>query len=222
VSQTVLRDCILAAAGAIEAARDELCRLDAVAGDGDHGVTMALAAQAVRQKLDENPDATGADLLAKVALGVGSVGGAIGPIYATGLLRVAGVIRTLGTEVGSPTVGQIRACADAAETGISSLGHAKPGDKTILDALHPVVAALETAEREASPVRDAVEAAVVAARSGAESTAGMIATLGRASRLGERSRGSADPGATSFAIIVEAVVGAWAAGLGACSKAVEN
>jgi dihydroxyacetone kinase-like protein len=213
MSRATLRECILAAADAIDAARDELCRLDAVAGDGDHGVTMALAAQAVRKKLDENPGATAADLLAKVALGMGSVGGAIGPIYATGLLRVAGVVRTLGAGDESPTVDQLRACAEAAATGIAALGHAKAGDKTMLDALYPVVSALESAEREALPVQDALEAAAVAARSGAEATAGMIATLGRASRLGERSRGSADPGATSFAIIVDALVSAWLVGL---------
>jgi dihydroxyacetone kinase len=132
------------------------------AGDGDHGVTTALAAQAVRQKLDENPDAAGADLLVKVAIGIGSVGGVIGPAYESGVLRVAGVVRTLAPGGGSLTVGQLRVCA---------------------------------------------EAAAVAARSGAQSTAGMIATLGRASQLGERSPGSADPGATSFAIIAEALVG---------------
>ena len=222
MSKATLRYCILTAADAIEAARDELCRLDAVAGDGDHGVTMALAARAVRQKLDENPDTAGADLLAKVALGLGSVGGAIGPIYATGLLRVAGVVRTLGPGDGSPTVGQLRACAEAALSGITSLGHAKPGDKTIVDALVPIFAALETAEGEGLTIRDALDAAVVAARSGADSTAGMIATLGRASRLGERSRGSGDPGATSFAIIVEALVGAWEAGFGAGPNAAES
>ena len=214
MSQGTLRDCILAAAGAIEAARDELCRLDAVAGDGDHGVTMALAAQAVRQRLDENPDASVADLLGKVASGVGSVGGAIGPIYATGLLRVVGVVRTLGPEGGSPTVGQFRACAYAAATGIASLGHAKQGDKTILDALYPVIATLERAEGDGSTIRDALQAAAVAARAGAESTSSMIATVGRASRLGERSRGWADPGATSFAIMIDALVRSWDASPG--------
>ncbi len=222
MSQSTLRDCILAAADAIEAARDELCRLDAVAGDGDHGVTMALAAHAVRQKLDENPDASVADLLAKVALGMGSVGGAIGPIYATGLLRVAGVVRTFGTAGGSPTVGQLRTCADAAATGIASLGHAKQGDKTILDALYPVVAALAEAEGGAVPVRDALEATAIAARAGAESTSGMIATIGRASRLGERSRGWADPGAASLAIILGEFVRVWEASLGSPPSAAEG
>jgi len=191
-----LRECILAAADAIEAARDELGRLDAAAGDGDHGVTMSLAARAVRRALEDSPDAAPADLLMKVAMAMGSVGGASGPVYATGVMAVAGVVRGGGA---SPLE-----CAEAAEEAITKLGGAKPGDKTILDALHPAVEAL----RAGGDLR----AAARAAREGAESTAQMVATVGRASRLGERSRGVADPGATSLAIILEALVHAAAAG----------
>ena len=88
-----LRGCILAAADALEAARDELGVLDARAGDGDHGMTMAIAARSVRQKLTASPDASGPDLIRQVALGIGSVGGAIGPIYMTGLLKIAALAR---------------------------------------------------------------------------------------------------------------------------------
>ncbi len=210
-----LRACVLAAADALEASRDELCRLDAVAGDGDHGVTMALAARAVRQKLEESPGASGADLLALVALGVGSVGGAIGPLYATALLRAATALRGLGTSEGDPTVGEIRACAEAGAAAITGLGHARPGDKTIVDAVAPAVQALADAEATGAGVPEALEAAIAAARAGAESTTGMIATLGRASRLGERGRGSADPGAASFVVALEAAVRTYLGPVGA-------
>ena len=195
-----LRACILAAADAVELAREELGALDSVAGDGDHGMTMAIAARNVRQKLEAFPDASGADLLRQVALGVGSVGGAIGPIYATGLLKIAAL-----SPAESVTVAQLRACAEAAEAGIAALGKAKPGDKTILDAVHPLVESLSESEVRGDDLPSAIAAAAAAARRGAASTADMVATVGRASRLGERSRGSADPGATSFAIIVEAM-----------------
>jgi phosphoenolpyruvate---glycerone phosphotransferase subunit DhaL len=222
MSDSVLRACILAAADALEAARDELCRLDAVAGDGDHGVTMALAARAVRQKLGESPDATAADLLLRVAQGAGSVGGAIGPIYATALIRAAATLRALaaaetGATVSEPTVARLRVCAQAAADGITAIGHATPGDKTIVDALAPAVAALADAEGRGATVGEALEAAVAAARRGAESTTDMVATVGRASRLGERGRGSPDPGASSLVVILEAAVrayGRWAAGTG--------
>jgi dihydroxyacetone kinase-like protein len=195
---------VLAAADVVEASRDELCRLDAAAGDGDHGVTMALAARAVRQALAESPDASGADLMTKLAVAVGSVGGAIGPIYASGLLAIAGSLRRWPAD--EPlTVPRFLACAEAAESAISALGQAKAGDKTILDALGPAVAALRKAGAMGLDLDDALNAAAAAARGGAESTAAMIASVGRASRLGERGRGLADPGASSFALIMEAI-----------------
>ena len=195
----------MAAAEAIEASRDELCRLDAAAGDGDHGVTMALAARAVRQTLAASPDASGADLVTKLAFAMGSVGGAIGPIYTTGLLAIAGALRASPANE-TLTVPQILACAEAAESAISELGHAKPGDKTILDALDPAVIALRQASAEGRDLDDAMDVASAAARDGAASTAAMVASIGRASRLGERSRGLADPGASSFALIMDALI----------------
>lgn len=199
-----LRSIILAAADAVEAARDELGNLDAIAGDGDHGMTMATAARNIRAKLDAAPTAAGADLLRQVALGVGSVGGAIGPIYATGVLKIAALPFS-----GQVTVPQLRACAEAAEAAITTLGKAKPGDKTVIDAIHPMAESLRASEARGDAPATAVAAAAEAARLGAASTAEMIATIGRASRLGERSRGWADPGATSFAIIVGAMAAAF-------------
>jgi dihydroxyacetone kinase len=84
--------------------------------------------------------------------------------------------------------------AEAAESSIATLGHAKPGDKTILDALHPAVDALRAGQD--------LGGAAKAARKGADATAQMVARIGRASRLGERSRGLADPGAMSLAVIL--------------------
>jgi dihydroxyacetone kinase-like protein len=195
---------VLAAADAVEASRDELCRLDAGAGDGDHGVTMALAARGVRQALAAAPDAPSPELVTKLAMAMGSVGGAIGPIYATGLLAIAGALR--GMRPGEPlTAAEALACAEAAEAAIAGIGHARPGDKTILDALNPAVAALRQASASGATVDDALDAAARAASEGASSTTVMIAAVGRASRLGERSRGSADPGATSFALIMGAL-----------------
>lgn len=166
---------------------------------------MALAARAVRQTLATSPDASGAELVTKVAMAMGSVGGAIGAIYASGLLAIAGAVRALPANE-KLTVPQMLACAEAAESAISGLGHAKPGDKTILDALDPAVVALRQARAAGTDLDEALDAAAAAARDGAASTAAMIASVGRASRLGERSRGLADPGASSFALIMDALV----------------
>jgi len=202
-----LRARIRSAAAAVEAARDDLCRLDAAAGDGDHGVTMAVGARAVLTRLEAVPTASDPDLVTQAALGMGSIGGAIGPLWASGLLKVATAMRTGGPVEAGDEVSRLRALGEAFEGAIVGLGHAKPGDKTILDAVGPAVEALRAAEADGLPLDAAIDRAVRAADEGARSTAGLVATLGRASRLGERSRGSADPGATSFALIVAALAG---------------
>jgi dihydroxyacetone kinase len=199
-----LRECVLAAADALEAARASLGELDGVAGDGDHGTTMTLAARETRKRLAAQPAVDGAQLLTVVAGAMGSVGGAIGPIYATGLLRVARQLRERGDA--QLTTATLTACAEAAEEGVTTLGGAEPGDKTLLDALHPLVEELRAATARGDDPLAAAQAASEACRRGATATAQMVASVGRASRLGERSRGWADPGATSLALVVDALV----------------
>jgi dihydroxyacetone kinase len=200
-----LRAAILAAADAIDQARSELGALDGVAGDGDHGMTMSIGARNVRRGLASLPEDTSpADLVRAAATAMGGVGGAIGPLYAAALGAVA-------TEVGANAgpgfgVSGLRRFAEAAEEAIARLGHAAPGDKTVLDALHPLVESLRASEASDSPFGESLEAAADAADSGVSETAGMIARIGRASRLGERSRGQPDAGARSFAVIVRAMV----------------
>jgi dihydroxyacetone kinase phosphoprotein-dependent L subunit len=201
-----LEACILAAADALDAGREELGRLDAVAGDGDHGLTMAQGARAVRRAVQNNPEMPPAYLLARVAMAMASVGGAIGPIYATGLLKTAGAIRASETWEGGLTVARLLACADAAVAAVAALGHAKPGDKTIVDAMAPLADSLRASEAQALSVDEALVRARDAALAGAAGTSEMIATMGRASRFGEQSRGTPDAGATSFAMIIAAAV----------------
>jgi dihydroxyacetone kinase len=143
-------------------------------------------------------------LLTRLALAAGSVGGASGPLYASALLTAAATLREAGSE--AVTVPLIARCAEAAEAAVAKLGQARPGDKTILDALDPAVRSLR--ETSVTDVAVALDEAAAAARGGADSTAQMTAAVGRARALGERSRGFADPGATSLAIIVEAAASA--------------
>ena len=203
-----LKASILAAADAVDAARSELGVLDGAAGDGDHGMTMSIGARNVRRKLQDVPlEASPGDVLRFVARAMGDVGGAIGPLYSAALTAMASEIEsTAGAPSGD--VARMRRAAEAAEGAIVNLGHAKPGDKTVIDALHPVVESLRDAEAQSSDLQAAIELAADAAEGGAASTAEMVARICRASRLGERSRGLPDAGATSFAIIVRAMVGA--------------
>ena len=200
-----LRAAILAAADAIDEARNELGALDGLAGDGDHGMTMSIAARNVRRRLAALPDdAAPNDLIRAGATAIGGVGGAIGPLYAAALGAVATVIGA-GAGPGFGVSG-LRRVAEAAEEAIARLGHAGPGDKTVLDALHPLVESLRASEATGRPLDEALEPAIDAADGGVAETANMVARIGRASRLGERSRGQPDAGARSFAIIVRALV----------------
>lgn len=199
-----IRAAILAAADAVDAARGELGVLDGAAGDGDHGMTMSIGARNVRRRLAALPDdASAPDLVRASAAAMGGVGGAIGPIYAAALGAIAADIDAAGGPSGD--VAALRRAAEAAERAIVRLGHAAPGDKTVLDALHPLVESLAGSETAGSSVDSALQAAVQAADDGVAATAGMVARIGRASRLGERSRGQADAGARSFAVIVRAL-----------------
>lgn len=203
-----LKAAILAAADAVDAERAELGRLDGAAGDGDHGMTMSIGARNVRRRFGAVPaGAPPADLLRQVALAMGDVGGAIGPLYSAALAAVAAEIESTDA-ASSSDVARLRRAAEVAEGAIVGIGHAGPGDKTLIDGLHPVVEALRSADAGAVDLRAALERAVDAAEDGAASTADMVARVGRASRLGERSRGLPDAGATSFAIIVRAMVDA--------------
>jgi dihydroxyacetone kinase len=200
-----LRAAILAAAGAVDAARPELGRLDGAAGDGDHGMTMSIGARNLRRRFQAVPaEAPAADLLRVAAQAMGDVGGAIGPLYSAALTAMATEVGSTAT-ASSGDVAALRHAAEVAEGAIVGLGHANLGDKTLLDALHPLVASLRAVEAGSGDVRGAIEAAAAAAETGAASTADMVARIGRASRLGERSRGLPDAGATSLAIIVRAM-----------------
>ena len=207
-----LRAAILAACDAVEGAREALCELDASTGDGDHGVTMTIGARGVRRQLDGVATEDPAALVRAAALGMAGAGGAIGPIYGRGLLAVAGTLAALETDGAAGDaypagdVAILARCAEAAEAAVAALGHAGPGDKTLLDALGPTAAALAESDRAGEPLDAALVGARDAARAGAEATTGMVATVGRSARFGERSRGTPDPGATSFALVVDALV----------------
>ncbi|MEX3938398.1 dihydroxyacetone kinase family protein [Paraburkholderia sp. BR10937] len=175
--------------------------LDSRAGDGDLGASMQRAAQAM---LAMPQGALGSPGSALAALGSAlrrAIAGSSGPFYATALLRAS---RTLG-EKAQPDARDWAAAMRAAAQAISELGGAKPGDRTMLDALVPAVAALESALKSARPVGEAWAQAVSAAESGAKSTAQMTPRAGRASYLGARAIGTPDGGAVVVACWLKAL-----------------
>jgi len=170
--------------------REELVRLDTAIGDGDHGTNMDRGMRRALESLGAKEQADTGEVLKTVAMAlVSSVGGAAGPLYGTLLLQ-------MGTALdGEPEV-DLPGYAAAWRKGVVAVqarGKAEPGDKTMVDALLPAVAALE----QAPDLDAALQAAASAAEQGMRDTIPLIARKGRASYLGERSRDHQDPGATS-------------------------
>lgn len=198
-----MRRVIAAIAAAMEANRDELCRLDGVIGDADHGIAMASGFGAARdavlamEPLSE-PTAV-LNMAAKAFLN--AVGASSGPLYATALMRAGAVVK------GKPVLddADVVAMLKAMTIGIRDRGKAEPGDKTMLDAWAPAAVAAGEAEAAGADLAGCLAAAAAAAAAGAEATRGMVARKGRAERLGERALGHVDPGAASAAVVIEAM-----------------
>ncbi len=206
-------DVISAVAGAMEAHKNELTELDQPIGDSDHGINMARGFSAARALLPSLAGEAPAAVLKKVGSTlVSKVGGSSGPLYGT-LFRKVGVALKADDSLASDenAVRCLAAGLSKAFVGIEDLGGAKPGDKTMLDAMQPAMEALEHARGEDAPLAEALAQAADAAEAGAEATVPLQARKGRASYLGERSVGHKDPGAASFALLMRTVANAVAA-----------
>lgn len=179
-----------------------LSELDAAIGDGDHGLNMSKGFAAVKEKLkDDNGNNIG-DILKKTGMAlVGNVGGASGPLYGTAFMKAATVAN--GKE--SINMGDFIKMLEEALVGIKMRGKGEPGEKTMIDAIHPAINALKAAVDQGLSSEECICKAKEAANEGIEYTKTIVATKGRASYLGERSIGHQDPGATSSFLILETI-----------------
>jgi phosphoenolpyruvate---glycerone phosphotransferase subunit DhaL len=186
---------LAAVAVSVDREADRLTELDSAIGDADHGSNLKRGFTAVAAVLEKEPPATpGAVLMLAGRQLVSTVGGASGPLYGT-LLRRTG--KALGDDA-EVTPGQLAEALRAGVAAVAQLGGAKAGDKTMLDALEPAVAALGDSTESFAAAREAAE-------QGASDTVPLQARKGRASYLGERSIGHQDPGATSSALLLAAL-----------------
>ena len=194
-----VRRAIEAACRALVNAEEELTEMDRITGDGDLGVSMRRAAEAVREAMDSYPlDDVPATLKALGHALQRVMGGSSGPLYGVLFLRCANVLEGSGGMGLSQWVGAMEEGCRA----ISELGGARPGDRTMLDALDPFARSLESSGGAWS--REVVLAAVEAAERGAEATAQMKPRVGRSSYLSERVLGHPDPGAKAVAVWLRA------------------
>jgi dihydroxyacetone kinase-like protein len=181
-----------------------LDRLDAELGDGDHGENMSVGfADALRTMAVGDTDADVGDLLRRVGHQlVAGVGGAGGSLYGTAFIEAGIAVAGLRSLAPSDTARAL----DVAAEGLARRGRCRLGDKTIYDALRPAADAFAAALAAGGDQEEAVTAAIRAARRGMLSTTPLVARRGLALRLGERSRGHQDPGATSCYLLVRSLL----------------
>lgn len=177
--------------------QDLLTQADKAIGDGDHGIGMTRGFEAVLQKLNQkNFESVGAMLQNIGTTLLMSIGGAAGAIFGTWF-------RGAATSLMDKMIFDSEALASMLTDGLSAVkdrGKAKPGDKTMVDALAP--AACNATAMKGHSLAKALAAATKAAQEGMENTKNMIATIGKARSLGDRAIGYPDPGALSTYLIL--------------------
>lgn len=186
---------------AIQENKQYLSDIDGLIGDGDHGINMNKGFTMCREELDKNPGDMVHSLQVLSKILMMKIGGSMGPLYGKFFKALAASLD--GKEqVGITEMGQaLQSILDA----IASISPAKVGDKTLIDTLVPAVLAFKSAQSNGKTFSEALESMKLAAREGRDSTKEMVARLGRASRLGERSRGVLDAGAVSCCLILETI-----------------
>ena len=192
-----LRRMFAEAANQIRREHEVLSQLDCIGGDGDHGTTMLRS----MEKLEEAMSPAGEKALNKRLKDAGwSVLGVDGGASSA-------ILGTFIAGMGDADMGEESDCKHLAASfsaglrAVEKQTKARPGDKTMMDALVPAVQVFEAAAESGESIARAMERAAAAASDGAQATKDMIAKYGRAKFLGEKTRGSPDAGATSIALL---------------------
>ena len=188
---------------AIQTNKEYLSDIDGLIGDGDHGINMNKGFTICQERLEDGMNLTDAlKTLGRVLMM--EIGGSMGPLYGTLFNKMSRASKG-EEEITRDVFG--RMLSDA-RTGVSELGSAKVGDKTLMDVLIPADEAYKAAQAADKDFKDCLDDMKAAAEAGWLSTKDLVAKIGRASRLGERSRGVLDAGATSCNLILQTMADA--------------
>ena len=197
IASPEIRAMLAAAIEQIRQNHEMLSRLDAAVGDGDHGTTILRAMEAVAKTVADFPDLDLKQLFSKIAWAVMSCdGGSTGPLLGSFFMGLS------DGATGKTTfnAAEVAALFEAGVGKLQKQSRAQIGDKTMMDAFLPALAALKTASA-VGDIKTALEAATQAAAQGAEATKNMRAKFGRARNLGDRVLGHPDPGAVSVSLL---------------------
>jgi phosphoenolpyruvate---glycerone phosphotransferase subunit DhaL len=176
-----------------------LSEVDGKIGDGDHGINMAKGFNLIKDRLGDKEVSLseGLGLIGKTLMT--EIGGSMGPIYGTFFIQMS--LKAKGkSETDAKLFGEM---LKAARDSLEDLGGAKIGDKTLMDAVIPAQEAYQAAVDAGASLQEALKKMADAAEKGKDSTVDLVAKIGRSARLGERSRGVLDAGATSAALILQ-------------------
>jgi len=190
---------VLAIADRIVENRAYLSEIDGKIGDGDHGVNMAKGFGMAAERLKGQDTTLGQSFEILGTILMDEIGGSMGPLY--GVMFTEFAEKLDGHSDIDPKT--FSAMLHAGLEGIQSIGSAKVGDKTLLDALVPAIEAFDGAIASGDSFDSALDKLVEAAETGRDSTLNLVAKIGRSARLGERSLGVLDAGATSCSIILK-------------------
>jgi dihydroxyacetone kinase-like protein len=181
--------------------KDYLSEIDGAIGDGDHGINMNKGFTLCKERIDGKVIGLSEALKTLGRVLLTEIGGSMGPIYGTFFIEMSKVIKD------KEEIDQVafKDMLKAAEVGIEILGNAKIGDKTLMDTIIPAVEAFEKALDEGENFSESLKDMKIAAEAGKESTRDLVAKIGRASRLGERSRGVLDAGSVSCNLILQSI-----------------
>ncbi|WP_103077500.1 dihydroxyacetone kinase subunit DhaL [Petrotoga mexicana] len=202
VTSEKIKDIFIKIADVLIENKNYLTELDAAIGDADHGINMARGFKKVKEKIEDDSFKNNSDLVKTVAMTlISTVGGASGPLYGTAFLNISKIIPDSDFDIDS-----FIKIGETVIEGIQKLGKAQRGEKTMLDTIIPAVNALRESKVKGLSLERALEECKKAAEEGMKATIPLLATKGRASYLGERSKGHQDPGATSSYLIIKVIV----------------
>jgi len=202
ISAAQAREMMVYVADVIVESKELLCEADRNIGDGDHGIGMAAGLERCREELRSSEFTDVYDVFSTSGRTmIRTMGGASGVIF--GMLFYAGSRNmTSQSEIG---VSEFSHMLEKALAEIQAKGHAEVGDKTVVDALYPMVVSLRQSSESALPFKEALRRAYLAAEEGKEASRNYVAKLGKAKTLGERAIGFPDPGAVSLSLIAKAM-----------------
>lgn len=179
--------------------RDYLSEIDGAMGDGDHGINMSKGFSMAEEILANKDFNMSEGFLTISQVLMEKIGGSMGPLYGSFFRGLS--VASKKSEIIDRNV--IEKMLDKALLNLQNISSAKVGDKTLMDVVVPAVSAYKSSIERNEDLNKALKSLISAGQEGLESTKNLVAVIGRASRLGERSLGHQDAGATSCFIILK-------------------